>query len=357
MTSLLEARGSDAIDDAPRGPALWEARQTVAARLVNPLLVTLVLAPFWGVALWMLRNPHPEAMRMRLSIGGVDVPLDAEGALEAYYAFIIVLLSFTLPPMVSAVLRAWRMRYRVDGLAIETWRGATLVRRIPLAEIRSVAVDAALAWMRVRVGRSRRGGIEMRLRADDAARLLAVLDGLGIEEDDVVEPIGIAELAADEPVRWQGRPGFAALNMFQLVAAPALFLPVLIYVLALQWSWDSGFPFKASLFLSAIWTMLLGGLVMISLVGFSDMLRGWIRAAFGTVLVTDRRIAWRVPFSDRIYREIALAKLVDAVIVERKRTRAWVALTVRKKTDVRAEDLRGIPDADGFLAALGLAAR
>jgi hypothetical protein len=357
VTSLLEARGSDAIEDAPRGPALWEARQNVAARLVNPLLATLLLAPFWGVALWMLRNPHPEAMHMRLRLAGVDVPLDAQGQMEAYYAFIVVLLSFVVPAMVNAALRAWRMWYRVDGLAVETWRGTRMVRRIGIGEIRSVAVHASLAWMRVRVGRSRRGGMEMRLRAEDATRLLAVLDSLGIEEDEIVAPIGIVALAPEEPVRWRGRAGLGSFDASRAIIAVALGLPPLIFALILHSIWSGGPDLLSGLVLSGVAFVLIGGPVLAAAAAFGAQFGIWFNDAFGTILVTDRRIAWRAALSDKIYREIALADLVDAVIVEQKGSRAWVGLTVRHRKDVRDEDMRGVPDADGFIAALGLAAR
>lgn len=346
--------GADA--DAKLGVALWQARPPLLAMLVTPLLVALMLSPLWGMALSLLLDPSSETATAALRVAGIAVALDQDGAHEAHYGLIAVLLLWPLILGGSALIRKMRLRYRLDAQAVEMWRGATLVQRIALGDVEWISERSFIVWHGVRVHQSPKLEIAMQLRAADARRLLALLHGLGVEPG---EPLAapIPEIAPTERVRWQGRPGLAALNKLQLVVAPALFLPALIYALPLQWFWTSGLPFRASLFFSLIWTMLMGGVVVISLFGFGEVLGGWTRAAFGTLLVTDRRIAWRVPGARRIYRALALSELVDAVIVERKGRRAWVALTLRHGSDdVREEDLRGIPDADRFVATLGVSA-
>ena len=347
--------GYGAAADAQLGVALWQARPPLPAILVTPLLVALVLSPFWGMALSLLLDPSGDAVAI-LRVGGIPIALDADGARQAHYALVAVFLLWPLILAGLALIRTMRLRYRLDAQAVERWRGAALVKRIALGDIERITERSFRLWRAVAIREAPKSEIAMQLRAADARRLRALLHSLGVEPS-VPLAAPIAEIAPTEPVRWQGRPGFAALNKLQLIVAPALFLPVLIYLMALQWFWGGGLPWRASLFFSLIWTMLMGGLVMISLLGFGDVLRGWIRAALGTILVTDRRIAWREPGSHQIYRELALPELLDAAIVERKGRRAWVALTLRKgDDDVREEDLRGLPDADRFVAALGFGA-
>lgn len=306
-----------------RRGALWEGRPTLLTRLMQPLLVLMVTAPFWGVALAMMRNP----------------PSGPEAEIVVHYALLAIPLGIALMLVSAATARAAQLQYRVDAQAVEVWR-RTRERRMEIAEIRTLDVRPTLFGQRVRVRRGPWGGIAMELRRDDAEKLLGIFSALGIEQSPA-GATGIDALAPDEPVRWRGSLGLASLDASKAIAAAALLTPALLLVL-LQ-----------------VWVLLLafGAVALLALVALGERLRSWFFEAFGTVLVTDRRIVWRVPGSDRLYRELALAELVDALIVEEKSGRAWVALTVRHRGDVRDEDLRGVPDPQGFLAALNLAAQ
>lgn len=342
--------------NAWRRGALWEARPTLAAVLTTPLMVALVLSPFWGVALFFLFDPAGENAVATLRIGGVPIDLGPDGERQAHYALIAVFLLWPLILVGSALIRKMRLHYRLDAQGIESWRGATLVRRIDIADICRVRERSYLVWRDVRIDHSPKHEIALQLGSADARQLRKLLQVLGVDPEEPLAVV-IPEVAPTEPVRWQGRPGFAALDKFQLALAPVLLVPFAIYLWPLVWFWSSGVPLVGCLLALAIWTPIWGGLAVMSLGLLGTVFAAWLNLAFGMVLVTDRRIAWREWGSGDIFRELALSELIDAVIVERKGRRAWVALTIRRGSDnVREEDLRGIPDAERFVKALGFGA-
>jgi hypothetical protein len=343
-------------DDAGvcRRPALWRARPPRLTVAAMPLLVLLLLWPFWGIALLFLLDPNVTPASS-FSVNGFRIALDPQTARALYYAQLALFLGWPFYLAGSALIRQLRLRYRLDGEAVETWRGARLLRRIELGEIRSLTDQPLVVLHRVHVRRTGRGGIALYLRAADARNLVEQLQRFGVEPEAAAAPI--PAIAPEETVHWQGRPGFAALDRFQLAAGLLLFLPVLIYAWPLYWLWGTGLPLVALLLGAYIWTWLWGGLAVGMLISMGMLLTRWIREAFGTLLVTDRRLAWREPGSTGVYREIARSELVDAAIVEQKGRRAWVALTIRKGADdVEEMDLRGITQADRFVAALGFGA-
>jgi hypothetical protein len=327
------------LGDAHRRGALWEGRPTLLTRLIQPVLVTVAAAPFWGTALVMMRNP----------------PAGPEAEIVAHYALLAIPLGITFLLVSAAITRAAQLRYRLDAQAVEVWR-RTRERRMEIAEIRALVVKPGIFGQQVLVRRGPWGGIAMLLRRRDADSLLAAFSALGIEESPA-GATGIDPLAPDEPVRWRGNLGLGTFDAGKAILAGALLIPPLLLGIALWSIWDGNRLVAFALLQSAFVLLVFGGLVFLALVALGERLRIWLFEALGTVLVTDRRIAWCAPRSGSIYRELALAELVDALIVEEKRERAWVALTVRHRDDVRDEDLHGVPDAQGFLAALNLAAR
>jgi|GEM_PF-1470285 len=342
--------------DIPRGPALWEGRSSLGAMLALwlPSLIALGLL-FGGVLAAALTPGIPGTATLR--IGREVIPIDSETAGVISTGFVGIMLLFLLvflAAILVPIVRSRRQHYRVDRQAAELAADG-MIDRIAIADIRRVLVHGYGAWHRVRIVGSDRGRILMLLGSRDAARLLTTLRGLGVdcgELDAIERPAEADRLLPGESVRWRGRPGLASFDSGRAFLLFALCLPLIFLIVALTMIWSSA-PFAvAGFFCSGMVFCLFGYLALYLLAIFHERLRAWFFDAFGTVVVTDRRIAWAAPLTGRFYRDLAFSDLLEAAIVERKGRRAWVALTIRKGDDVRSEDLRGLPDADRFLAVL-----
>lgn len=362
MTSLLEAHGDEANADARRSPALWEGRTSLGGMLAAAAPATIAVGLFFGGVLVAALQSAGAIHHATIRIWGKWIPLDPSSALLAnlitYALFLIVFLVF-LYAFFALAVRPLRNRFRVEGTAVEMAAGG-VIDRIAIADIHRVAVHWMGGWHLVRVIGADRRRIDMFLGTRDAMRVLSILRGMGVKcgaVDAVEMPSGAVTLALGEPVRWRGRPGLASFDAARAIAAIGLSMPLLILVLTLVWIWSAQPPLLFGLFWSAFVFSLFGYLGLYLLSAFHERFRVWLYDAFGAVVVTDRRIAWCALGSGAIYRDLPLAQLVEAHIVERKGRRAWVALLVRAGGGVRDVDLRGIPDADSFIAALGLHAR
>lgn len=343
--------------DAPSRPALWEghaARGPILAALF-PLMV--VLGIFAALLLRFLLDPRPKYHRVGGRMGALE-PLDPAMAGVLPLTMLFVLAAFMVVAMVRS-RRAARERYRIDGGAVEMALDG-VIDSIAIADIRRVAARPFLAWQRVRIFGPDRHHIDMTLGTRDAALLFAALRALGVRcaALDAVEPpvIGIA-LASGESVRWRGRPGLASFHASRGFAAIGILLPFAIFIGTLAWLWSSRPDPSFGLLLTLAILALFGWPSLAVLVTWFARLRVWFCDAFGAVVVTDRRVAWAAPFTGSFYRDVAFADLIEAGIIEQKGRGAWVTLTIRKGDDVRSEDLRGLPDADRFIAALRPGAR
>ena len=363
MASLLEARGEDANPDARRGPALWKGRASLGGILAPLIPVLIGMSLFIAGPLAMLLRADIHKARVRWGGPGARwIELDPTTAFWTTLALAAVFFALAfllLLAVVVPILRPWQSRYRVDGLAVEQ-QASGVIHRIAIADIHRVAVDWRGAWHMVRI--IGRGGqrIRMLLGTREAMRVLGVLRGLGVRcgKFDAVEmPSGAVALAPGEPVRWRGRPGLASLDATRAIATIGLCMPFAILVATLAWIWSAHPSLILGLFCSAFVFNLFGYLALFLLSAFHERFRVWLYDAFGTLVVTDRRIAWRALGSGAVYRDLPLAELVEANIVERIGRRAWVTLLIRAEGGVRDMDLRGVPDADSFVAALNLRAQ
>lgn len=342
--------------DVPRGPALWEGHSSRSAALafwLPPFIALGLFAGGWVVAALLPGVPGTT----RLRAGGQSFPLDTETAAALSIGSILLVLTvlaLALGAIVLTIVRSGNQLYRVDAQAAEcSFDG--MIDRIAIADIRRVLVHGYGAWHRVRIVGSDRQRILMLLGSRDAARVLTALRGLGVEcgELDAIErPAEIDTLIPGESVRWRGRPGLASFDSGRAFLLFALCLPLFFFLVTQGMIWSSEPMLIAGLFITGMTFCLFGYLALYLLAVFHERLRAWFFDMFGMVVVTDRRIAWAAPLSGRFYRDLAFSELIDATIVERKGRRAWVALTVRTRDDVRSEDLRGLPDADRFLAVL-----
>lgn len=342
-------------DDLP-GPALWEGHSSRSAALafwLPPFIALGLFAGGWLAAGLMPRIPGTS----QLQIGGQSFPLDDQTAAAVSWGaigLVLLVLGLALGAILLTIVRSGNQLYRVDGQAAES-RFDGMTDRIAIADIRRVIVHGYGAWHRVRIVGSNRQRILMLLGSRDAARVLTALRGLGVEcgaLDAIEQPAEIDTLLPGESVRWRGRPGLASFDTSRAFLLFAVCLPLLFF-LGAQWMiWSAEPMVIVGLFFSCMTFCLFGYLALYVLAVFHERLRAWFFDLFGTVVVTDRRIAWAVPLSGRFYRDLAFGELIEAAIVERKGRRAWVALTIRTRDDVRHEDLRGLPDADRFLAVL-----
>jgi hypothetical protein len=355
----------DAIDgDALRGPALWQGRASFGGILsvAFPAIIAVGLMIAFPVGtLLTMGEAKTSGVRMH-QVDGQWVPLDAAGNrvadLVGTLPYVGIVLLLLLAPLVP-IRRYYQRRYRIDGTAVEMVAdGAT--EEIAIADIRRAVPRWFGAWHLIRV--VGRGGqrIDMLLGTRDAIYALAALRRLGVKCSDVdaVEaPAANPELALGESVRWRGRPGLASFDAARAIATIGILLPFLLLVATLAWIWGSHPDVLLGLFWTGFVFSLFGYLAIGLLFLFSERLRVWICDMFGTVLVTDRRVAWRTPFSKLIYRDLAFSDLIEAGVVERKGKRAWVTLSVRDGEEVRPMDLHGMPDADRFLMMLSPKAR
>jgi len=342
-------------DDLP-GPALWEGHSARGAALAFWLPPFIALGLFAGG--WLAAGLMPRiAGTAQAQIGGQSFPIADETATvisTGAISLVLLILALALGAMLLTVVRSGSQRYRVDSQAVElTADGMT--DRIAIADIRRVIVHGYGAWHRVRIVGSDRQRILMLLGSRDAARVLTALRGLGVEcgaLDAIEQPAEIDTLVPGESVRWRGRPGLASFDSGRAFLLFVVCLPLLFFLVAQWMIWSSEPMLIVALFSSGMTFCLFGYLALYVFAVFHERLRAWFFDMFGAVVVTDRRIAWAAPLSGRFYRDVAFAELIDATIVERKGRRAWVALTIRTRDDVRSEDLRGLPDADRFLAVL-----
>lgn len=349
--------------EAPYGPALWEGHASLGGILATAIPAIITLGLFIGFFLGgtlTMADVQTHGMRVQQA-NGQWVALDGTPGRFAnlmeylpYFAIPGLLLLAALVP----ILRYRRRRYRIDGQAVEMIADG-VTDGIAIADIRRVLPNWLGAWHLVRVFGTGGQRIDMLLGTRDAMYALAALRRLGAKTgkiDAVEAPAENPELAPGEPVRWRGRPGFGSFDAARAIALIGVFLPFTFLVIALVMIWSSDPYPMIGLFWTAFVFNLFGYLALSVLFLFSGRLRVWLLDMFGVVMVTDRRIAWRAPFSGLIYRDLAFAELVDAGVVERKGRRAWVTLTVRNGDDVRSEDLHGLPDADRFLAVLRIPA-
>lgn len=163
----------------------------------------------------------------------------------------------------------------------------------------------------------------------------------------------IRTLALDETVVWRGRQGWRGLAASHYVSAGLMLIGPTLFTLLLWiiWSGDAKFGLKTMTQSLIAFGVLSGALLMTTLEG-PDIFLGLYRNIFGTLVVTDRRLAWLSPRQGHIYREIEGTDILAAGIVEQNGQRGWICLSQQYGKQVREIDMYGIPQPHLALAAI-----
>lgn len=99
-------------------------------------------------------------------------------------------------------------------------------------------------------------------------------------------------------------------------------------------------------------TLLLGGAVVAAVLGAPVALRSRARELLGSVVVSDRRIAWVSPRHGHLYRTIEGADLLGVALVEARGGRGWITVSECRRGSVREIDLIGWPEPELALSAI-----
>jgi hypothetical protein len=159
-------------------------------------------------------------------------------------------------------------------------------------------------------------------------------------------------LAPGEPIAWQGRQGWRGVGVARAGIAALATLGPALYAWWLWRIWTAPDPLVLQLFWSAAATIVLCGPAAAPfLAGRGPALR-LVRDLFGTVVVTDRRIAWLTLRRARVYREIAARDLVLAAFVEGTERRGWITVTTQTRGEIAEIDLHDVPEPHAALAAI-----
>ncbi|NJR77359.1 hypothetical protein [Sphingomonas corticis] len=166
-----------------------------------------------------------------------------------------------------------------------------------------------------------------------------------------------AGLALGEPVRWRGRRGLHAIGAGRLLALAGVGAVMMVFGLLTTRLWTGDGMLGEKLLFSFALLFVFGGVLFFAATVGASALAEWARDVAGTLVVTDRRIAWLHPLRAEVYRAIDADAIVDVTLVENgedhRSRRGWVAVTVRKGTsNVEAVDLTGLPDAAGAATAM-----
>jgi hypothetical protein len=213
------------------------------------------------------------------------------------------------------------------------FRGGALRIPVPLEQVRLVLIVSGILFLAMLVVLFARG-LRMAWRARDSS--------------DSSSDVG---LKLGERVIWSARPGWRTLTGSR---ALVLSLTALAPVLIGWWFWriltgEGVWP-------RAFWALLLIGLlfgwVIPAILVARRVLISWIFDSLGSVAVTDRRIVWRSPVRDVVYREIAGDGIIGAALVDQVGQRGWVSVTQQVGADVEEHDLFGLPDPEGAVAAI-----
>ena len=166
-------------------------------------------------------------------------------------------------------------------------------------------------------------------------------------------PAEMTGLALGEPVLWQGSQGWRGvttdrLTMLSLGAIGPALLTVWMWKL-----WDGQDILTLKLFWTAAAFVIFGGSLLMALLHGPEALRRLYQDLFGTMIVTDRRLAWLSPWSREVYREVLGTEMISVFMVESDNRRGWIGI-VRKRGSSNVEDidLRGVPQPSLALSAL-----
>lgn len=231
--------------------------------------------------------------------------------------FLLFIAAF-LVGAASADGRAW---LRVNGYRFE----------IPVAVARIILVSIGLGFL----------------------ALICLLIGAGVRDAWRIRPADAPvrdALEADERLLWQGEPRLRTLTWLRaLLLSLGLTAPVLFA----RWIWLS-YAGSDKLVQKLFWAFLpTAGLcfwILPALIMGAGPMKRWVMDVFGSVVVTDRRIAWLSPRRRNVYRQIDGEQLIAAMLVEPER--GWVAVTRQRGRRVSEIDLFGLPRPQEALTAI-----
>ncbi|HEX8421307.1 MAG TPA: hypothetical protein VF638_14970 [Sphingomonas sp.] len=159
-------------------------------------------------------------------------------------------------------------------------------------------------------------------------------------------------LAPAEPIYWSGRPGWRSFSRMRLFATGAVGTVPAFYLWWLWHIWSGTGPLVERLFWTIGATIFLGGSALGAVFVGLPTLRLWLLDMIGTLVVTERRIAWRAPHSGEVYREHSIADLVHVGFVEGDERRGWITVTEDRNGRVKEIDLLSIPQPMAAVSAL-----
>ncbi|WP_445190794.1 hypothetical protein ACT009_09155 [Sphingomonas sp. Tas61C01] len=174
-----------------------------------------------------------------------------------------------------------------------------------------------------------------------ALAIISLLRAAGSSEQQPAEAKG---LALGEPVVWQGQQRWRGFTSGRLVLMSLAALGPVFFLLWMWSLWSSVEALTLKLFWTAGALISFGGSILLVLLYGPAVLQRCYRDLFGTMIVTDRRLAWLTPFSREVYREVSSAEIVDAFVVEGNDQRGWIGIVRLKRGKIEDLDIRGVPD-------------
>jgi hypothetical protein len=234
----------------------------------------------------------------------------------------------------------------------------------PLEQISGVVMRRGLFSWQVKL--STRRAPRISVSADQASTLAKIFLSFGLPVDAPKQfegAKGLELLTPDESILWSGRPGPFGLDpeerLLAIFGAIALGVcyALMYWVLHRIWGWNwplASVPYR--ILSQLLWTftvlILFAGPIYAILAGFGRW-RDIVSALFGELAITNRRIVWLDPFDGHIRREIRLADISEAILIEKKYNRGWVNLAPAAEQDPSKDtDLFGLPRPEDAVAAI-----
>lgn len=183
--------------------------------------------------------------------------------------------------------------------------------------------------------------------------VIFLLIGAGVRDAWRTRPADVPvrdALEAGERLLWQGEPRLRTLTWLRMVL---LSLALVAPILFTRWIWLSyagSEKLAQKLFWAFFPTAALCFWILPALIMGAGPMKRWVMDVFGSIVVTDRRIAWLSPRRRDVYRQIDGAQLIAAMLVEEER--GWVAVTRQRGRRVSEIDLFGLPRPQEALVAI-----
>lgn len=156
-------------------------------------------------------------------------------------------------------------------------------------------------------------------------------------------------LEPGEAIAWKGRQGWYSIDRQRAWTTILAGAGPTLYAFWLWRIWSVSGLLVEKLFWTFFATVVLGGSVAVLL---SAEARTLLNDLFGSMTITDRRIAWYGPRGE-LYRELRGTGIIGAAIVEGDARRAWITVTYTHRDRVTEIDLFGVPRPAEALRAIG----